>query len=269
MTTWWPYARLAAAALGLAAIIAQLSQSIGNALSATTEWAQHIPTVAANFLSFFTIDANLLSVIVLPIGAIWALRHRGDDEAEPSWLAVLLVCASTYMIVTGIVYNTLLRGVALPQGVTVPWSNEVLHVVIPLFLLADLLFAPRRRALGWNTVAIAAIFPIVWVVYTMIRANLIIAPATGETWWYPYPFLNPHLVPGEYLASRHTSSASPSRSSASPASWSGWAASAAPPCPSPPDRHPPPTAPHRRLPTVVESHTRAGSDHGCMLERRF
>lgn len=199
MTTWWPYARLAAAVLALAAIVAQLSRSIENALVVTTEWGQHLPTVAANFLSFFTILSNLLAAIVLIIAAIWALRHRRDSETEPNWLAVLLACASTYMIVTGIVYNTLLRGVALPQGVTVPWSNEVLHVVIPLFLLVDLLFAPRRRALRWSAVALATIFPIVWVVYTLVRANLIIAPATGNPWWYPYPFLDPHLVPGGYL----------------------------------------------------------------------
>lgn len=199
MTTWWPFARLAAAVLGLAAIVAQLSRSIQNALNATTEWGQHIPTVAANFLSFFTILSNVLAVIILAIGAIWALRHRRDTAPEPTWFAIVLACVSTYMIVTGIVYNTLLRNVELPQGVTVPWSNEVLHVVIPLFLLVDLLFAPRRRALGWSAVAIVAIFPIVWVVYTMIRANFIIAPATGEAWWYPYPFLNPHLVPGGYL----------------------------------------------------------------------
>ncbi len=199
MTTWWPFARLAAAVLGLAAIVAQLARSIENALAATTEWGQHLPTVAANFLSFFTILSNVLAVIILTIGAIWALRHRHGTEPEPTWFAVLLACVSTYMIVTGIVYNTLLRNVELPQGVNVPWSNEVLHVVIPLFLLADLLFAPRRRALGWSAVAIIAIFPIVWVVYTMIRANFIIAPATGEAWWYPYPFLNPHRVPGGYL----------------------------------------------------------------------
>ncbi|WP_311245764.1 Pr6Pr family membrane protein [Microbacterium sp. WCS2018Hpa-23] len=199
MTTWWPFARLAAAALGLAAIVAQLARSIENALNATTEWGQHIPTVTANFFSFFTILSNVLAVIVLTIGAIWALRHRRDTSPEPTWFAIVLACVSTYMIVTGIVYNTLLRGVELPQGVTVPWSNEVLHVVIPLFLLADLLFAPRRRALGWSAVAIVAMFPIVWVVYTMIRANFIIAPATGEAWWYPYPFLNPHRVPGGYL----------------------------------------------------------------------
>ena len=199
MTTWWPYARLAAAALGLAAIIAQLARSIENALAATTEWGQHLPTVAANFLSFFTILSNLLAAIVLIVAAVWALRHRRDDEPEPTWLAVLLVCVSTYMIVTGVVYNTLLRGVELPQGTTVPWSNEVLHVVFPLFLLIDVLVAPRRRALGWRTVAVTAIFPLVWAVYTMIRANLITAPSTGNAWWYPYPFLDPRLVPGGYL----------------------------------------------------------------------
>lgn len=199
MTTWWPYARLAAAALGLAAIIAQLARSIENALAATTEWGQHLPTVAANFLSFFTILSNLLAAIVLIIAAVWALRHRRDDEPEPTWLAVLLACVSTYMIVTGVVYNTLLRGVELPQGTTVPWSNEVLHVVFPLLLLIDVLVAPRRRALGWRTVAVTAIFPLVWAVYTMIRANLITAPSTGNAWWYPYPFLDPRLVPGGHL----------------------------------------------------------------------
>lgn len=198
MTTWWPYARLAAAVLSLAAIIAQLSRSIQNALDATTEWGQHLPTVAANFLSFFTILSNLLAAIVLIIAAVWALRHRRDDRPEPNGLAVALACASTYMIVTGIVYNTLLRGVELPQGVTVPWSNEVLHVVFPLFLLLDVLFAPRRRALSWSTIFIAAIFPILWAIYTMIRANFITSPATGNTWWYPYPFLDPRLV-GGYL----------------------------------------------------------------------
>ena len=199
MTTWWPYLRIAAAVLALAAVVAQLVRSVQNALDATTEWGGHLPTVAANFLSFFTIEANILAAIVLLIAAIWTLRHRDSSGAEPQWLAVLLVCVSTYMIVTGIVYNTLLRGVELPQGVTVPWSNEVLHVVIPLFLLLDVLLAPRRRALGWGTIAIAAIFPLAWAVYTLLRANFIIAPATGEPYWYPYPFLDPHNVPGGYL----------------------------------------------------------------------
>lgn len=192
MTTWWPYARLAAAALGVAAIVAQLALTVQIATTDPTPWGSHLPTVWWNFFSFFTIDSNVLAAVVLAIGGVWALRHRNDDAREPRWFAVLLVCASTYMIVTGIVYNTLLRGFPLPQGSTVGWSNEVLHVVIPLFLLVDVLFAPRRRALPWSTVLIAAIFPIVWAVYTMVRANFITGPVTGNPWWYPYPFLDPN-----------------------------------------------------------------------------
>lgn len=193
MTTWWPYARLAGSALAVAAIIAQLVRSLDIAANAQTEWGSHFPTVIANFFSFFTIESNVIAAVALAVGAVWALRTRDADAVEPRWLAVLLLCASTYMIVTGVVYNTLLRGIELPQGATVPWSNEVLHVVIPLVMLADVLFAPHRRRLGWGAVGIAAIFPIAWVVYTLLRANLVVAPATGEPWWYPYPFLNPHL----------------------------------------------------------------------------
>lgn len=194
MTTWWPFARLAAAALTAAAIIAQLQLTLSNAASAATPWGSHLPTVATNFLSFFTIQSNLLAAIVLTIAAVWALRQKDTATPEPAWLATALACASTYMIVTGIVYNLLLRGIPLPQGGTVPWSNEVLHVVVPLFLLADVLFAPRRRALPWSTVLVAAIYPIVWVAYTLLRSELITAPATGDPWWFPYPFLNWHVI---------------------------------------------------------------------------
>ena len=198
MTTWWPYARLAGSALAVAAIIAQLVRTLAIARDADTAWGGHIPTVVSNFFSFFTIESNVIAAVALAVGGVWALRSRGAGDAEPRWLAVLLLCASTYMIVTGLVYNVLLRGIELPQGSTVPWSNEVLHVVIPLVMLADVLFAPHRRRLGWGAVGVAAIFPIVWVVYTLVRANLVIAPATGEPWWYPYPFLNPNLPGASY-----------------------------------------------------------------------
>src|SRR5690606_16495561 len=115
------------------------------------------------------------------------------------WLAIALACVATYMIVTGIVYNLLLRGVELPQGTTLGWSNEVLHVVVPLFLLVDVLFAPQRRKLSWSTVGTIAVFPVAWAVYTLLRADLILAPGTGDPFWYPYPFLNPHITPGGYL----------------------------------------------------------------------
>lgn len=199
MTTWWPYARIAASALGLAAIVAQLVRTLGNAAHATTPYGSHLLTVGVNFFSFFTILSNLGAAVMLAVGAVWAWTAGRDAVREPRWLAVTLACVATYMITTGVVYNLLLRGIELPQGSTVPWSNEVLHVVIPLFLLVDVLFAPKRRTLSWGTLGTIAAFPIVWAVYTLVRANLVIAPGTGEPYWYPYPFLNPHITPGGYL----------------------------------------------------------------------
>lgn len=188
----WPFLRATAAALTFAAIGAQLARTVGNALESTTPHGSHVPTVVATFLSFFTIQSNLAAAIVLAIGAAWAWTRGRDAATEPRWLATLLACATTYMIVTGVVYNLLLRDVELPQGTTVPWSNEVLHVVTPVFLLLDLLLAPKRRALPWSTVLVVVVYPIVWVGYTLVRGPLVIAPGTGDPWWYPYPFLDPH-----------------------------------------------------------------------------
>ncbi|ANS80026.1 Integral membrane protein [Serinicoccus hydrothermalis] len=105
------------------------------------------------------------------------------------------------MLVTAVVYNTLLRGIELPQGTTVAWSNEVLHVVGPALLLLDLLLAPRRRALPWRAVQVVVAVPVVWVAYTLVRGPLVTNPVTRVGHWYPYPFLdpsNPDLVPAGY-----------------------------------------------------------------------
>ena len=195
----YAFVRLAGAGLIVAAIVAQLIRTVGNALESTTPHGGHIPTVIANFLSFFTIQSNLIAAITLTIGAVWAWTRGRDAAVEPRWYATLLACATTYMLVTGVVYNTLLRGVELPQGTTVPWSNEVLHVVAPLVMLLDLLVAARRRALAWTSVWIIVAYPIAWVLYTLLRSHLITAPATGDGYWYPYPFLNPYSLPAGYV----------------------------------------------------------------------
>lgn len=194
----WSFVRIAAAVLGVAAVIAQLQRSTSNAL----QFGWHVPTVVANFLSFFTIQSNLIAAVTLTIGAIWWWRRgRVTENAEPQGYAVLLLCATTYVVTTGVVYNLLLRNIPLPQGQTVAWSNEVLHVVIPLVMLLDLLFAPRRRALACKSVLVVVIYPVVWVIYTLLRGPLITSPGSDVPYWYPYPFLNPNnpeLVPPGY-----------------------------------------------------------------------
>jgi len=187
-------ARIAVAIAIIAAVVAQLSHSLNIWRAANY---QDVPTAVVNFFSFFTIDSNVASVVVLLIGAAILLMRRG---ADPHWYAVLLAVVVTYMAVTGIVYNTLLRGVELPQGTTVAWSNEVLHVVAPAYLVLDWFFAPGRKTLAWRTIWVIAIFPIVWVIYTLVRAPRVFDEATGHPYWYPYPFLNPHVHGNGYVA---------------------------------------------------------------------
>jgi len=183
------------AAAIVAAITAQLAKSIGTA----TELGRDVTTTIANFFSFFTILSNAATAIVLVWAAVWFFTRGRSAAAEPSTLALALAGVSTFMIITGIVYNTLLRQIVLEQGsAPIPWSNEVLHLVGPLFLLADVFVGPLRRALPWRSLWAIVAFPILWVVYTMIRGPLVTNPVSGDPYWYPYPFLNPNN-PGGWL----------------------------------------------------------------------
>ncbi len=174
-------------ALGIAAAIT--AQYIDSFLMAARE-GHSLPTTSANFFSFFTVLSNLGALIALLWAAIWWLAvGRRDDRPEPRPLAVTLAGVTTYLLVTGIVYNALLRAIPEPPGAIVPWSNEILHVVAPTFMLLDLLLGPRRRRLVWGTIGGLLVFPLVWIVYTMIRGPLTVSPVTGTTPWYPYPFL--------------------------------------------------------------------------------
>src|SRR5690606_17249092 len=122
------------------AVIAQFSASMATA----TELGRDLTTTAVNFFSFFTILSNVATAVVLAWAAVWFwARGRADAAAEPPGLAMALTCVSTYMVVTGVVYNALLRGIQLPQGSEpIPWSNEILHLVGPVFLLLDVFVGP-------------------------------------------------------------------------------------------------------------------------------
>ena len=182
--------RVVMAALIIAAIVAQLERSIQN-------WHKNGLDVGfslVNFFSFFTIESNVATVVVLLIGAIFVFARRED----PHWFTVFRVIIVTYMGVTGVVYNLLLRGVELPQGTTVEWSNEVLHVAACVYLVLDWFLAPGRTALSWRVLRAIVIFPIVWAAYTLIRAPFAIQK--DGTRWYPYPFLNPSLAQEGYAS---------------------------------------------------------------------
>ena len=184
--------RVLAAALIIAAIVAQLIRSVA---VWTQQGVTDFPFQFVNFFSFFTIESNVLSIAVLLIGAFYAFTRRPDSV----WFTVFRGATATYMVTTGVVYNLLLRGIELPQGATVPWSNEVLHVVAPLVLLVDWLFAPGRLAMATKSIWVIVSFPLIWGVYTLIRGPLAYDERFDAN-WYPYPFMNPETSANGYLS---------------------------------------------------------------------
>ena len=186
--------RIVIAALIIAAVVGQLIVSIGYW---TNKGGVDVATHTVHFFSFFTIDSNILSAVALLIGAYVLVFRKGDNPARYN---LFLGAVTAYMVTTGVVYNLLLRGIELPQGSTLAWSNEVLHVIAPLWLLIDWLFAPGRAPIANAQLWKILVFPLVWCVYTLVRGPLVADTVYGNAFWYPYPFLNPNTSPNGYLS---------------------------------------------------------------------
>ncbi len=154
------------AALVVAAIATQLVHTRG----------QEPPGSVVNFFSFFTIEANIIAVVVFVVGAI------GGHEPTSRWYDLVRGAAATYMAVTGAVYAVLLSDLPAAADSTIPWVNEVLHYLMPLIVFLDWLYVPPRRAIRFRESLTWAAFPLVYAIYSLIRG--------AATNWYPYPFLN-------------------------------------------------------------------------------
>jgi hypothetical protein len=134
----------------------------------------------AEYFSYFTIQTALINVVVFIVGGILAFRTRSDPPVYASVRAAVF----SYAIVTGVVYNLLLRDILNDDGYIAPvWPNENLHVWIPIYVALDWLLNPTRPRLKWRTMLLAVSYPLLWVGFTMVRGAL--------DGWYPYPFLEP------------------------------------------------------------------------------
>ena len=157
--------RLGFALLTFAAIGVQLAHTIdaGNSV--------------VNFVSFFTIDSNILAaVLFLALG----LTPTGERSHRTD---VLRGAAVVYLVTTGVVYALLLSNADVQ--VPLPWVNTVVHRVMPIVVFLDWLIVPPSSTISMREAAWWLAFPIVWTVYTMIRGAFVD--------WYPYPFLDPRV----------------------------------------------------------------------------
>lgn len=133
----------------------------------------------SEYFSYFTIQSGLINIVVLLVGGAMALRMRRDTVL---YTAVRMSTVA-YAIVTAGVYNLLLRGVPYEGFQGLQWPNEVLHVWVPIVIVLDWLLSPGRPALPWSALRIPIIYPVLWLVFTLLRGAF--------TATYPYPFIDP------------------------------------------------------------------------------
>jgi hypothetical protein len=130
-----------------------------------------------DFFSYFTILSNTLVVVCLCYSLLAPTSRPGAFFSRVS----VQSAAALYILIVGIVYNTVLRGLVELKG----WeqvSDNIVHVAVPvLFVLYWLIFV-RRGALQWKDTVSWIYFPLVYLIYSLIRGAIV--------HWYPYPFLN-------------------------------------------------------------------------------
>lgn len=130
-----------------------------------------------NFFGFFTMQSNIITAVVLFLAALATFTGRPQTPL----LQFARACATTYIVIVGIVYNLLLSG--LEGGVSLEWANWVLHVLFPIYAIADWILFGDRAALPWKRLWVVLIYPVFWIVVVILRG------ATDG--WVPYPFLDP------------------------------------------------------------------------------
>ena len=128
-----------------------------------------------NFLSYFTIQSNLIGIIALLGAASFRTRPR------PAWLDWLRGASVVYLTVTFLVVLLLLQNVDV--GLQLAWVDFVLHKLVPVGVVVDWVLDPPRTRLSTRDALLWLAYPLTWLAYTLVRGA-----AVG---WYPYPFLDP------------------------------------------------------------------------------
>jgi hypothetical protein len=162
------------ASVALVAVAVQFVIALQPNSSANSTWSpSDVATRLTQFFSYFTIQSNL-------IVAAATVALAANPNCDSRVFRVVRMAGLYAITVTFVIYGALLAP-GLSSGAT-GITNICLHYVVPfLTVVGWLVFGPRRR-LDVRSLAMSAIWPLAFVIYTLIHGHL--------SGWYPYPFVN-------------------------------------------------------------------------------
>lgn len=171
---WW-HAILAAVIVGSLILQLWLILSGGaDANSGDSGEAVSTPVRLWRLFSYFTIDSNIVVLVVSVLLVLDPLRHG-------TWWSVARLNALLAITITGLVFDIVLApDVHLTGGALI--ATIGFHYIAPwAAVLGWLIFGPRP-AFRWSTIPGAFILPVIWLIYIFTQGAF--------TDWYPYPFLD-------------------------------------------------------------------------------
>ena len=138
----------------------------------------------AEYFSYFSIQGTMIAAVMLAYTG-W-LSWSGTLEKKQ--VTIARISATTYSLVTALVYNLLLRNSAGDiRDAGYAWPvipNEIMHVWAAVIMLLDLLFVAGAFKLMLRASLWVALYPLAWLVFSVTRGIL-------DGWW-AYWFLNPN-----------------------------------------------------------------------------
>ena len=138
----------------------------------------------AEYFAYFSIQGTLIASVMLAYTG-W-LSWTGAFERKQ--VTIARISATTYSIVTALVYNLLLRnsaGDVRDAGYAWPVvPNEIMHVWAAVIMLLDLLLVAGAYKLRLRASLWVALYPLAWLIFSVSRGII-------DGWW-AYWFLNPN-----------------------------------------------------------------------------
>ncbi|MEJ3403900.1 Pr6Pr family membrane protein [Rathayibacter sp. YIM 133350] len=137
-----------------------------------------------DYLSYVTVQTNLIGAVVFGMGAVFALARNRD----PRWFTLVRAGAVSYLAAMAVLYLGIYGPGALVGGFFFSPTNQIMHIIIPAFAIIDWTSVRGRTRLPWTAVAVIMAYPVAWIALTVVRGAI--------TGWYPYEFLDPQMAGG-------------------------------------------------------------------------
>ena len=169
--------RLGRQAAAVIAVVAWTAIVVQLGLNFAGAGAKGVPLwrVPIDLYGYFTIWSNTLVALVTTRFA------RGGGEGNVLGHPVTMAATIVYIIVVGVIYNTLLVQYNPQTGLRL-LIDTTFHTLIPIaYPLWWLAFVPRGR-LGWRAVGPTVVFPVVYGVFALVKGSI-----TGK---YAYFFID-------------------------------------------------------------------------------